>query len=141
VLCNDAELRLEDGGWRVEGDPTEGALYPFASKLGMERRTELEAHPRIDAIPFESEHKFMATLHEDAAGGRFILVKGAPEVILGRCDRQQRDGRVAPIDRDHFIAASDGLRRRASACWPWRGSRSRGSRRVTSARPIFRPTW
>ena len=110
VLCNDAELRREDGAWIVEGDPTEGALYPFASKLGMERRTEQPAHPRIDAIPFESQHKFMATLHEDAAGRRFLLVKGAPEVILGRCDRQQgRDGRVAPIDRGHFIAASDAL--------------------------------
>jgi magnesium-transporting ATPase (P-type) len=110
VLCNDAELRREDGGWMVEGDPTEGALYPFASKLGMDRSTERPAHPRIDAIPFESEHKFMATLHEDAAGRRFLLVKGAPEVILGHCDRQQgRDGRVAPLDRGHFIAASDAL--------------------------------
>jgi magnesium-transporting ATPase (P-type) len=110
VLCNDAALRVADGGWTVEGDPTEGALYPFASKLGRDRRAEQQAHPRIDAIPFESQHKFMATLHEDAAGRRFLLVKGAPEVILGRCDRQQgRDGRVAPIDRGHFSAASDAL--------------------------------
>jgi magnesium-transporting ATPase (P-type) len=110
VLCNDAELRQEDGRWVVEGDPTEGALYPFASKLGMDRGAEQKKYPRVDAIPFESEHKFMATLHEDAAGGQFILVKGAPEVILGNCDRQQdRDGGVALIDRGHFMAASDGL--------------------------------
>ena len=110
LLCNDAELRREDGGWVVEGDPTEGALYPFASKLGMDRRTERAAHPRIDAIPFESEHKFMATVHEDATGGRFILVKGAPEVILGHCDRQLgRDGQFAPIDPGPFSVASDAL--------------------------------
>jgi magnesium-transporting ATPase (P-type) len=108
-LCNDAELRRQDGSWVVEGDPTEGALYPFATKLGMERRSELDAYPRIDAIPFESEHKFMATLHEDAAGKQFILVKGAPEVILDHCDRQYEGDGVAPIDRGHFEAASDGL--------------------------------
>src|SRR5262249_56666350 len=63
MLCNDAELFQQDGVWKVEGDPTEGALYPFATKLGMDRQAERAAHPRIDAIPFESEHRFMATLH------------------------------------------------------------------------------
>src|SRR5215475_14373258 len=68
VLCNDAELFQQEGTWKVEGDPTEGALYPFATKLGMDRQAEREASPRIDAIPFESEHKFMATLHKSADG-------------------------------------------------------------------------
>jgi magnesium-transporting ATPase (P-type) len=56
LLCNDAELFQEEGTWKVEGDPTEGALYPFAAKLGMDRQVEQAASPRIDAIPFESEH-------------------------------------------------------------------------------------
>jgi magnesium-transporting ATPase (P-type) len=64
LLCNDAEMFHQDGTWKVEGDPTEGALYPFAAKLGMDRQAEQNAYPRIDAIPFESEHKFMATLHK-----------------------------------------------------------------------------
>jgi magnesium-transporting ATPase (P-type) len=89
VLCNDAELFQQERAWKVEGDPTEGALYPFASKLGMDRATEQAASPRTDAIPFESEHKFMATLHKPAAGKEALLVKGAPEVILEHCDRQQ----------------------------------------------------
>jgi calcium-translocating P-type ATPase len=110
MLCNDAELFEEDGAWKVEGDPTEGALYPFATKLGMDRQTEQAAFPRIDAIPFESEHKFMATLHKAADGKQFLLVKGAPEVILDHCDRQQTaDGQPAPIDRAHFMQASDEL--------------------------------
>jgi magnesium-transporting ATPase (P-type) len=110
MLCNDAEIRQEDGVWKVEGDPTEGALYPFANKLGLERKTEQDAYARIDAIPFESEHKFMATLHKDAGGKQFILVKGAPEVILGHCDRQAtNDGQAVPINRDHFMKASDKL--------------------------------
>src|SRR6266478_4861376 len=110
VLCNDAELFEEDGAWRVEGDPTEGALYPFATKLGMDRQTEQAASPRIDAIPFESEHKFMATLHKSADDKELLFVKGAPEVILDHCDRQQTAGSEArPIDRAYFMSASDKL--------------------------------
>ena len=110
MLCNDAELFQQEGTWKVEGDPTEGALYPFAAKLGMDRETERGASPRIDVIPFESEHKFMATLHKSAAGKELLLVKGAPEVILQHCDRQQTsDGTPPSLDRNYFIEASDKL--------------------------------
>jgi calcium-translocating P-type ATPase len=111
LLCNDAELFQKDGAWKVEGDPTEGALYPFAMKLGMARQAEQAAFPRIDAIPFESERKFMATLHKSAADGRqVLLVKGAPEVILEHCTHQQTaSGQPAPIDRAHFTEAADNL--------------------------------
>src|SRR5262245_45570764 len=103
LLCNDAELFEQDGVWKVEGDPTEGALYPFAIKLGMDRQAEQVAYPRIDAIPFESEHKFMATLHRSADGKQFMLVKGAPEVILERCNLQQTaQGQPVPLDRERF---------------------------------------
>src|SRR5262249_53854093 len=68
------------------------------------------ASPRIDAIPFESEHKFMATLHEPTDGGEVLFVKGAPEVILDHCDRQQIvGGQVASLDRAHFMRAADHL--------------------------------
>ena len=109
MLCNDAELFQQEGVWKVEGDPTEGALYPFATKLGMDRQAEQTAYPRIDAIPFESEHRFMATLHKDAGGKEMLLVKGAPEVILDACDRQQIADGNALLNRDHFMKASDQL--------------------------------
>jgi calcium-translocating P-type ATPase len=110
VLCNDAELRREESVWKLDGDPTEGALYPFADKVGLQRQAEQTAHPRIDSIPFESEHKFMATLHSAAGGGKVLFVKGAPEVILEHCDRQQvADGGHTPLDRDHFLKAADEL--------------------------------
>jgi magnesium-transporting ATPase (P-type) len=115
MLCNDAEIRQEEGVWKVEGDPTEAALYPFGSKLGLQRRAEQEAYPRIDAIPFESEHKFMATLHKDGSGaegsgGQRILVKGAPEVLFEHCDRQAtRSNQPVPLVREHFLKASDRL--------------------------------
>ena len=110
ALCNDAELFQLEGAWKVEGDPTEGALYPFASKLGMDRATEQAASPRIDVIPFESEHKFMATLHQPTDGGEVLFVKGAPEVILDHCDRQQiAGGQAASLDRAYFMQAADQL--------------------------------
>ena len=110
VLCNDAQLFQQEGVWKVEGDPTEGALYPFASKLGMDRAREEAASPRVDAIPFESEHRFMATLHRPAGGAEVLYVKGAPEVVLEHCDRQQKqDGGQGPIDRARFAEASDDL--------------------------------
>ena len=110
MLCNDAEIRQEEGIWKVEGDPTEGALYPFGNKLGFDRQTARDKYPRIDVIPFESEHKFMATLHEDAGGKRMILVKGAPEVILEHCSQQATaTGASLPLDYDYFLKASDKL--------------------------------
>jgi len=108
LLCNDAELFDDGGKWKVEGDPTEAALYPFATKLGMDRKTEGTAAPRVDAIPFESEHKFMATLNRSAEG-EILLVKGAPEVILDHCDRQQTAHGATPLDREHFAKEGDRL--------------------------------
>lgn len=110
VLCNDAELFQEGQTWKVEGDPTEGALYPFASKLGVDRDAESAALPRIDAIPFESEHKFMATLHRSADGTEAMFVKGAPEVVLENCDRHQTGtGEAAPLDRKRFLDEAERL--------------------------------
>lgn len=109
MLCNDAELRFEENVWKVEGDPTEGALYPFANKIGLERAAQQAAYRRVDAIPFESEHRFMATLNEAADGGQFLLVKGAPEVILEHCNRQQAVDGPHPINLPHFLAAADEL--------------------------------
>ena len=110
LLCNDAELFELDGAWKVEGDPTEGALFPFAIKLSMDRQAEQAAFPRIDVIPFESEHKFMATLHKSAAGRQELLVKGAPEVVLEHCNLQQTaEGQQVPLDRGHFTKEADRL--------------------------------
>lgn len=107
-LCNDAELFQAEGKWKVEGDPTEGALYPFAAKLGMDREAVAAAAPRIDVIPFESEHKFMATLHR-SSDGEMLLVKGAPEVIMAHSDRQQTAQGVGPVDRAFFDSEGERL--------------------------------
>ena len=142
MLCNDAELFQQEGVWKVEGDPTEGALYPFATKLGMDRQAEQSAYPRIDAIPFESEHKFMATLHKTADGKEMLLVKGAPEVILDHCDRQQTvAGQQAPHRSRPFHEGLGQARRPRRARAGTRVAREPGGQgRKPQPRPICRRT-
>ncbi|MEW6293066.1 MAG: cation-transporting P-type ATPase [Pseudomonadota bacterium] len=109
LLCNDAILRETEGEWRLEGDPTEGALLTLALKAGLDARFEAEALPRIDVIPFESEHRFMATLHHDHAGHALIFVKGAPERLIGMCAFQREGGEDRPIDPPLWHAQGDAL--------------------------------
>ena len=84
TLCNDSTLVFKDDRFTIAGDPTEGALVVAAEKAGISTDTARAAHPRLDAIPFESENQFMATLHQDHQRGRVAILKGAPEVILKR---------------------------------------------------------
>jgi calcium-translocating P-type ATPase len=89
VLCNDASLELNDGLWRIHGDPMEGALLIAGMKIGMDIDMVRKQYPRDDLIPFESEHRFMATLHHSHTGNAFIIVKGAPEQLLRRCKQHR----------------------------------------------------
>ncbi len=79
ALCNDAALHDRNGVWTVEGDPMEGALLAFAGKVAVETSAR-----RLDAIPFDSRHRFMAVLTQ-GSDGRMIHVKGAPERVLRMC--------------------------------------------------------
>jgi potassium/sodium efflux P-type ATPase len=98
LLCNDATLRETMGTWNITGDPTEGALVTLARKAGLNTVFEHESQPRTDLIPFESEHRFMATLHHDYAGHALIYVKGAVEQVLGMCQRQCGAEGDVPLD-------------------------------------------
>ena len=84
ILCNDAVVRLERNIWTITGDPTEAALVVAAEKAGLLSQDLRSRHTRMDVIPFESDSKFMATLHE-INGENHILLKGAPETVLERC--------------------------------------------------------
>jgi magnesium-transporting ATPase (P-type) len=114
LCCNDARLRNDDGNWHIEGDPTEGALLTLAVKAGIDPALQ-HALSRTDAIPFESEHRFMATLHHDHEHHGFIFVKGAPERVLNMCDRYRAGGQDQPIDQNYWARrakefASRGMR-------------------------------
>ncbi|MDS4027514.1 MAG: cation-transporting P-type ATPase [Candidatus Contendobacter sp.] len=101
-LCNEAVLREQDGEWRMEGDPTEGALLTLAHKANLDLAAERERFHRVDSIPFESEHRFMATLHHDHHGHGFLYVKGAPERVLAMCARELGDTGPQPLRPDYW---------------------------------------
>ena len=92
LLCNDASMDDGGEGRAVVGDPTEGALVVAAEKLGFDPEETRRRLGRVDAIPFESERQYMATLNDapgearGAGGGRRVYLKGAPLVVLERCE-------------------------------------------------------
>ncbi|MEZ5457838.1 MAG: HAD-IC family P-type ATPase [Steroidobacteraceae bacterium] len=104
ILCNDAELRCDDGNWRVDGDPMEGALVCFGVKAGHVADSLRRELPRDDAIPFDAAYRFMATLHHDHGGNVFSLIKGAPEQVLQMCDRERASRGVQPLDPAYWHA-------------------------------------
>ena len=118
LLCNDAELYSHpapDVAWHIEGDPTEGALLTLAAKTGLDIAFEREAMHRTDLIPFESQHRFMATLHHDLEGHGFIFLKGAPERVLEVCQFERANGEDRPLRLGNWQqtmqdAARQGLR-------------------------------
>ncbi|MFF3065405.1 cation-translocating P-type ATPase [Oerskovia sp. NPDC057915] len=108
MLCNDARIVHEPGGegdgWRLVGEPTEGALRTLGLKAGLDP----SGWRRVALVPFESENKYMATLTEDPEGGLHVLVKGAPDRVLDRCSTQTGpDGRPEPLDRGFWSAQID----------------------------------
>jgi Ca2+-transporting ATPase len=95
--CNNARLTPSADGrsWTVIGDPTEAALLVLGLKGGI----SLDGQGRrIAEIPFDSERKAMSMVIEDPQGKRCLYAKGAPEVLLQKCDRELRGGGVVPLD-------------------------------------------
>ncbi|MCC5955972.1 MAG: HAD-IC family P-type ATPase [Natronohydrobacter sp.] len=98
ALCNTAALVKGDAGWRVEGDPMEGALLAFAGKLGE----TVETRPRAQAtIPFDARYRYMAVLQDG-----LVLLKGAPERVMAHCATQMGPDGPEPLDKPHWDAAS-----------------------------------
>lgn len=110
ALCNDAALQEKNDVWRVEGDPMEGALLSFAEKMNLDVRHERAAWTRRDTIPFDSKHRFMATLNHDHAGHAFAFVKGAPEQILAMSGYQYgEDGKNKPLDTGYWEQKAEAI--------------------------------
>jgi P-type Ca2+ transporter type 2C len=101
LLCNDARLVQGENGWRVLGDPTEGALVVLAEKGGLRHEAEVARAPRLAELPFSSERKRMTTI-QLVGEGRMAYLKGAAEVVVPRTTLCERD-------RDQVRAAADAL--------------------------------
>jgi len=85
LLCNESHLyKEEDEEYKVDGDPTEGALIVSALKGGLTPEKEKNVYKQMAILPFESERGFMATLHRNDHK-KLIFIKGAPEKVLDLC--------------------------------------------------------
>ena len=140
VLCSDAELKQDqDGSWEILGDPTEGALSVVAGKIGVDDFALRNQYRRCSEIPFSSERQLMAVWIDDpttglqaplgssaSGSGPLLISKGAPEVIINRCNRWIDGSGVVTLStaqsewwlqQAQELAAS-GLRVLAFACGP-----------------------
>ncbi|TVQ67445.1 MAG: cation-transporting P-type ATPase [Balneolaceae bacterium] len=97
-VCNEASVKEKEGEWVISGNPTEAALITLAHKAGLGHFRP----QREDVIPFESDHKYMATLNQLEDGSKRIFVKGAPEVLLGMCSKQRSADGAEPIDPGYW---------------------------------------
>ncbi|MEJ1489238.1 MAG: cation-transporting P-type ATPase [Candidatus Sedimenticola sp. (ex Thyasira tokunagai)] len=102
TLCNDASLEVNEDSLTLHGSPMEGALLVAGYKAGLQHEEELKLCPRTDLIPFESQHRFMATLHHGHTGAAWIFLKGAPERVIEMCGRQINGESYEAIDAGYW---------------------------------------
>lgn len=95
VYCNSASL-TPDG---ITGDPTEGALLVLSEKAGVSVEALRRKGTLVEEVPFSSERKMMSVVREHA-GRQVVYCKGAPEILLDRCDRVMRADRETALDED-----------------------------------------
>ena len=128
LLCNDSRLINHGAQWASDGDPTEVALITAATKARLSREALEQAMPRIDTLPFESQHQYMATLHSVTAGAApVIYMKGSVESVLSRC-------------RDTYVSGSDtGVLDQASIHRKVEEMAARGLRVLAFARKVVIP--
>ncbi|MCM2325786.1 MAG: calcium-translocating P-type ATPase, SERCA-type [Candidatus Woesearchaeota archaeon] len=109
LLNNDARLEKTGDGYKIIGDPTEGALLVSAEKFGLSHHDLLAKHPRTDELLFDSKRKRMTTVHK-IDGKTYAYVKGAPDIILNLCTHIMIDGKSKALDksaRERILKAND----------------------------------
>jgi Ca2+-transporting ATPase len=111
LLCNEASIYVEDDTYRVDGDPTEGALIVAAMKAGMMPEEMKDGYPQVAIVPFESDRGYMATLNRHR-GRMLLLLKGAPEKVVEMCSgtTSGRDLNSKEVLHAAGSLASEGLR-------------------------------
>jgi len=105
ALCNNSHFQ----GKQAVGDPMEGALLVLAAKGGVDKEQAVLQLPRIAEIPFDAEHKFMATFHQQGDQVK-VFIKGAPEVLLKLCHSVvDNNGNSLPAQQDKLLAQNQSM--------------------------------
>ena len=109
VHANNSAIERANGGWRVVGDPTEGALIVAAKKAGILDKTR-DGSSRFIEYPFDSERMRMTTVDEVHREGYIVSMKGAPEVVLSHCTKTTSPNgtkTLTEVDRRSILAEAD----------------------------------
>ncbi|GIN83761.1 calcium-translocating P-type ATPase, SERCA-type [Heyndrickxia sporothermodurans] len=93
LLCNHAELKMKDDEFIIDGDPTEGALLVSAMKAGLSRDALLKQFTIEKEFPFDSTRKMMSIVVKDKNGRKFVITKGAPDVLINLSESVLWDGK------------------------------------------------
>ncbi len=116
LICNEAAARLQDGRWQFSGDAVDVAFWDLAVRLKIDLEAVIKIK-KIGEIPYESERSYAAAFFLENGAIR-VAVKGAPEVLLERCQGELGQEGVEPLDRQKLgseLAALTGSGHRVMA--------------------------
>ena len=97
TMCTDVEISRENGRIELTGEPTENAIVSKALDEGQNKNELYNVMRRVKDIPFDSSRKMMTTIHKIPTGYR-VITKGAPDVLLKRCNKVYDNGNVTTLD-------------------------------------------
>ena len=97
TMCTDVEISKENGKMELTGEPTEKAIVSKALDEGQNKNELYNVMRRVKDIPFDSSRKMMTTIHKMPNGYR-VITKGAPDVLLKRCNKVYDNGNVTTLD-------------------------------------------
>ncbi|MDD4954540.1 MAG: calcium-transporting P-type ATPase, PMR1-type [Candidatus Omnitrophica bacterium] len=100
VLCNAAALVKNNDGYKIIGDPTEGAILTCAAKAAILKEAKEKEFTFVDEIPFDSERKKMTVVRNAVSGGKIAFVKGAPDVLLKDCSAIEENSTVRKLSQE-----------------------------------------
>ncbi len=108
VLCSEAVVEYQSESLKdvkIFGNMTERALIRAGILFGIHKKELLHKYPQLDVIPFDSDKKFMATLHKENERRHIVYTKGAPEIILSHADyylKGDKPTRLTDKKREEF---------------------------------------
>lgn len=88
-----------DGRTSVIGNPTEGALLLWLNKQNVHYNTLRHSIPIAEQLTFSTERKYMGTvIVSPTLKKRMLYVKGAPEIVLNKCNTISTTQGMMPIE-------------------------------------------
>ena len=87
-----------DGELSAVGNPTEGALLLYLAANNYSYEELRLKYKVVKRLPFSTERKYMATIADfDSPDKVTLLIKGAPEIIFGKCGNLDVEKELAKV--------------------------------------------